>query len=146
MGQSTLLAFGLVVIAIIQINAVPSPTAPVIPPTGVGACVAPATAPSTSTHPHSEYVKAAKDLKDWIVAGNLNSKGKPGLTKNGNHEGCLPAVGTGQYYEGYVPFDNAKLINRGKGTVGAKGKGKQCFSNKVLLCSGFFFISSVGGQ
>lgn len=132
MGQSTLLAFGLVLIAIIQSNAAPSPTAPVSTQPGADQPCAvgpPSTLPIPSNHPLTEYEKSAKALKNWIEdPACKNAKGAKGLTRHGNGEGCLPAVGAGeQYYEGYVPFENAKRNNRGKGT--GKGKCKAPFIN-----------------
>ena len=146
MGKTTLLAFGLVVIATIQINAAPSPTAPVIaalgPPTK---CVYKAPKDPLSGHTLAEYKQAAEDLKKWFEAG-----GK-GLEPHGNGEQCLPILVKGavdsalgvslkgkdihrnSYIEGYVPFANA-FNNRGKGS----GKGKQCSSNK----GAFYFLGN----
>ena len=124
MGKTTLLAFGLVVIALIQINAAPSPVAPhVDPATGPGKCVGSPTK-ALSTHDIAEYRDAAKNLKNWIETTGT------GLMPHGNGEQCLPALGKGQrYVEGYVPFRNALEDNRGKGAVvpvvvPIKGKGK----------------------
>jgi len=105
MGQSTLLAFGLVVIAIIQSNAAPSPkrASVSVHDGAVGPCLIPAPAAvNLSGHEKSTYEKAAKDLKDHIESGGYD------LEYHGNGEGCLPAVGAGEtYYEGYVPHDKA---------------------------------------
>jgi len=141
MGRTTLLAFGLVVLATIQINAVP---APVIPATGVGKCVVPTPLPvpkPLSTHTLAEYVQAAKDLKAHFEKGGRD------LEAHGNGEQCLPNLVPGaidpaftpalglspiypyrpvypnSYIEGYVGFANALNTNRGKGAI-VKGKGK----------------------
>ena len=161
MGKTTLLAFGLVVIATIQINAAPSPTAPVAAyrsPTysGKGNCVTPTTKPKfpDSKHPLDEYVKAANNLKAWIETGQKGPgpDGKRGLEPHGNGEECLPIIKThgaldvsltdggkdiyrNSYIEGYVPFRNAQQVNRGKGAVKPKpngGKGKQKCKNDVV--------------